>query len=339
MQFAQKKEALHSFVNESFFAYQHPARNLTKSVDNILKFLENKGFIRKEVNFYNPTPFGRRTSQLYLDPFSAINLKEGMLFMKNARNLSNIGILHLICHVPDMEKRYVGKNEIEHLIKFSKNHEKEFLFKLDFMELETPKQEKIESDKIFITAKELLGKNIIKSSPQHVCEVDELFLSEVKTAALLLDWINEENEDLIMQKYNIMPGDLYRLIERADWLLYSLEQFYILFKIKEKSIKSLISSIRIRIKYGIKQELVELASIKGIGRKRARVLYSYGYKSIKDLKTLSPYTLAKLPGFGSNLVLKLRKQLELSENELKNIKKMKKKKKAQQNLQKFYKYQ
>ena len=50
------------------------------------------------------------------------------------------------------------------------------------------------------------------------------FLGEVKTAMVMNSWIDELPEDKILERFNVQPGDLYRTIENAKWLLHAIEE-------------------------------------------------------------------------------------------------------------------
>ena len=50
------------------------------------------------------------------------------------------------------------------------------------------------------------------------------FLGEVKTAMVMNNWIEELPEDKILERFNVQPGDLYRTIENAKWLLHAIEE-------------------------------------------------------------------------------------------------------------------
>ena len=86
---------------------------------------------------------------------------------------------------------------------------------------------------------------------------------------------NEEKEELLVLKHGIGEGDLQRLRDNMDWLLYSLERISHIFRRNVPQIKTL----RTRVKYGIKEELIDLVELKGIGRIRARKLYNEGIKN------------------------------------------------------------
>lgn len=122
--------------------------------------------------------------------------------------------------------------------------------------------------------------------------VDE-FLESFKTAIMLERWINEADEEYIYEKFGVTPGELYMRIEIADWLLYAVSELGLLIGV---DIKELVKKLRLRIKHGVKEELLELVSIKGIGRKRARKLWNAGIKSIKDLKQISVENLKRIVG-------------------------------------------
>src|SRR2546426_1445914 len=50
--------------------------------------------------------------------------------------------------------------------------------------------------------------------------------------------------------------------------------------------------------YGIKEELLELISLRGVGRVRGRALFQRGFKTLKDLQKANPSDLAHIPTIG-----------------------------------------
>jgi helicase len=50
--------------------------------------------------FWQATDFGRRVSELYIDPLSATIIRDGL--RRGATDISDFTWLHLICHTPDM---------------------------------------------------------------------------------------------------------------------------------------------------------------------------------------------------------------------------------------------
>ncbi len=157
---------------------------------------------------------------------------------------SEISALHLICRTPDMERLYLRRDD-------------------DWVE-----------ELLFSVYDELTY-----VPPASSADFD-WFLEELKTASCLQDWINEIDEDEICEKYSIAPGDLRRIVETAEWLanaLYRISEF------SGHPASPFFNSLVTRIKHGVREELIELVQLKGIGRARARKLYSAGITSLKAL--------------------------------------------------------
>ncbi|MEM0150137.1 MAG: hypothetical protein QXW10_04530, partial [Candidatus Micrarchaeaceae archaeon] len=100
------------------------------------------------------------------------------------------------------------------------------------------------------------------------------------TALMLNGWISEAKEQALVKEYHTTPGALYSKIANADWLIYSSIE---LAKILHKKVNSLID-MRVRLRYGIKEELMDLVRLSQIGRARARMLYSNGIKCVSDVR-------------------------------------------------------
>ncbi len=100
------------------------------------------------------------------------------------------------------------------------------------------------------------------------------------TALMLRDWIDERSEKEIMERYGESPGSLYVKLSNADWLLYSCTE---LAKLLKLSYTDLLQT-RVRVRYGIRKELLDLVRLEQVGRVRARRMYSEGIKGIADLR-------------------------------------------------------
>ena len=109
-------------------------------------------------------------------------------------------------------------------------------------------------------------------------------------------WINESSEIFLSDNFGIESGDMHRMADTADWLIHAL---YEIAKLEKKDeILTEIDSLRSRVVYGIKDELVDLVQIKGIGRVRARILFKNGIKTTEDLTKISVENLAKMDKIG-----------------------------------------
>ena len=107
-------------------------------------------------------------------------------------------------------------------------------------------------------------------------------------------WINEKDEEFLLEKFNISPGELYSKINLADWLLYGCSELSKL--LGSFDIQKHFDRLRLRVNYGVKEELLSLVKLQGIGRKRARKLFNTGIKSMKDIKKSDVGVLVKLIG-------------------------------------------
>ena len=135
----------------------------------------------------------------------------------------------------------------------------------------------------------------------------EEFLAELKCAKVVLDWIDEATEDEILKSHRVEPGDLLRLIDICDWLLYATHELARLFN--HKDLLSTIAELRVRTENGVKPELVPLVQLEGVGRVRARLLFKSGFKSISDLKSASVSALMNVPLIGPAVARKIKDQV------------------------------
>src|SRR5690606_34192452 len=90
------------------------------------------------------------------------------------------------------------------------------------------------------------------------------------------------------------PGETRAKIENANWLLYGCHELARLMNymplLKE------ITKVRLRLRYGVKEELLPLIRLENVGRVRARKLHRSGIKTLGDIRTTSLGTLTQLLG-------------------------------------------
>ena len=89
------------------------------------------------------------------------------------------------------------------------------------------------------------------------------FFGEIKTALVMNSWIEEVSEEKLIQQFNVQPGDLYRIIENAKWLLHATDELAQLFG--EKEVLPLTGELVERVSKGIKKELLPIVRL---GRRR-----------------------------------------------------------------------
>lgn len=120
-------------------------------------------------------------------------------------------------------------------------------------------------------------------------------------------WITESSELSISDQFGVESGDLHRMVETADWLMYCLRE--ISKHVERIDLLDELANLRTRIVYGIKEELLDLVKIKGIGRVRARMLYKHGLKTNDDLAKIPVKKLAEIEKIGSTLADKIKAEL------------------------------
>lgn len=122
----------------------------------------------------------------------------------------------------------------------------------------------------------------------------EDYVRAFKITLILNDWINEKSENYIYKKYNIPPGELYRIKSIAEWLLYAGSE---LAKILEKKQEAnIFNKLMLRMRHGVKIELLPLVTARGIGRVRARKLWKLGVKHLADIKRIKRQRLEEIVG-------------------------------------------
>ena len=278
------EKELINFFKRTFFAFQFgDIKKLELMILNVLNLLEEWGFIKYEHdnqdstfndstsntnpslfsdastiinNQIKPTILGKRINELYLDPYTAHKLIEGLNKIKDPTEFS---YLHLISNTLEMRPLLnVTKKENE-FIENLYHQKKEFI---------------IEDDYIF---------NDFYT-----------FLSSIKTAFFFEEWINEKDEEFILNHFKVRPGEINYKTDIANWLLYSCHEISKILMIK-KHLSQLLK-LKMRIKYGVKEELLPLIKIKNIGKARARKLYNNNIKNIKDINNCTIEKLKSVVG-------------------------------------------
>ncbi|MFX0141035.1 MAG: helix-hairpin-helix domain-containing protein [Candidatus Hodarchaeota archaeon] len=263
-----------SFFEKTFYGFQFEAVLLESKIREVIDLL----IIWEMINpldaneTLTATPYGRRISHLYLDPETGASLAEGLVtsITQKEKKSHSIAFLDLIVGTPDMIELSFQKRD------FRKTEERLKRF--------TPK--------------------LIKPVPDPLGIEYEFRLRDFKTVLFLWDWIREIPIEQIILRYNIGSGDIKRIVDTATWLISAISEIAELkgredtrYKFFAKKARSLSE----RVTYGIKSDAVSLTRVKGIGRKRARVLLDHGIRDITQLTAITVPQLCKIPGFGTEL--------------------------------------
>ncbi|MCW3981759.1 MAG: helix-hairpin-helix domain-containing protein, partial [Candidatus Bathyarchaeota archaeon] len=220
------------------------------------------------------TKFGRRVSELYIDPISAVYIREAL--HSRAPVISDISFLQMVAHTPDMyPKLRPYSNEINNLALFVEEHRDEFMFP-------------------------------VPDEGNDQLDVEE-FMGEAKLAWVMQSWIEEVTEEQMLENFRVQPGDLYRIISSEEWLLYAARELAKL--LKQNDLLPRLSVLMERSTKGVRKELLPLVRLEGIGRVRARILFDSGLKTVKDLKRAPLDQLMRLPLVGSKVAKRIKEQV------------------------------
>ncbi len=253
---------LERFIDSTFYAHQAESWTIEERLDRVLEFLEDEELITRDGKRLWPTKFGRRVSDLYVDPLSAVLLREAVQRAGLREELSDLAWLTAVCTTPDLRTFFLRRSDYKTVFELAQRHAEEFLVEDVDEELDR-----------------------------------EDFLAEVKTASMFFDWISELSEDGISVKYAIGPGDIRAKVDNGRWLLYAASEIARLFSYHD--ISRHLRDLERRVSYGVREELLPLVALKGVGRKRARALHAKGFRKPGDLKGATVAQLASIPGIGN----------------------------------------
>jgi helicase len=124
----------------------------------------------------------------------------------------------------------------------------------------------------------------------------------------LCQWIEETTDKVLSDKIGVEPGDMHRMVEMANWLAYSLYEVAKL--LRREDLMPELYNLRTRIRYGVKEELLPLVALEGIGRVKARALYNAGFTDVAKIAKASQAKLASVPKIGPAVAEKLKHQLK-----------------------------
>lgn len=259
--FTKSEESLLEFFSNTFYSFQYGDDSAIRDkIVEILGELVEWGFIDYTTDKIEATKIGKRISELYIDPQTAHNFLES-LERAMSQEHDIFSLLHVVCRSKELEPKLNPRTsevvDIGNLIS-----QRDGLFLQD-----VPEEWDIEFDD---------------------------FVRSVKTAMLFEEWMEEATDDQLLSKFNMAPGEMRNKIDIADWLIYSMHELSMLSGYK--NLLNEIRKLRIRMSYGVKEELVPLVKLEQVGRVRARRLFKAGFKSLDDLRKAPVESLEKIVG-------------------------------------------
>ncbi|MEM4339456.1 MAG: helix-hairpin-helix domain-containing protein, partial [Candidatus Nitrosocaldus sp.] len=257
----------------TLLARQYSARYITPKFESALEYLAVEGLIEEsgmdgddDSRVLRATRFGRRVAMLYIDPETAVIMRDALAKVRSVKDRDlTLALLHLITECPDFYPRLqLRSNDVDEVRMLIDEHGDEFIYDVD----------------------------------------DEHSIS--RSLLALYAWIEEYSDKHLLENLGVEPGDMYRMVDSADWLLYSIHELALL--LGKRNLLSTIDLLRARVEYGIKEELIELVRLEGIGRVRARALYNAGFHDLKSIVDASESRLASVRGIGYTLASRIREE-------------------------------
>ncbi|EFD92533.1 MAG: DEAD/DEAH box helicase domain protein [Candidatus Parvarchaeum acidophilus ARMAN-5] len=224
-------------------------------IEDAISFLEENNFVEYKQDKIEVTRMGKLINSLYIDPLT------GSLFINfvekiKKKTVEELDLLHVIfC---SQEFRNIRVNQKE----FQKYEEEAYSLEL--------------------------------SADENIVDYDR-FVSAIKMAHVMQDWVSEKGERYMEEEYGLLPGEFYNILENTKWLLYSLKEVAKVLGLKKRD----INEMEIRVKNGVKKELIPLITVPDIGRVRARKLYNSGITSLSLLKEPGMDKLSVILGRGT----------------------------------------
>ncbi|MGI0070775.1 MAG: DEAD/DEAH box helicase [Thermoplasmata archaeon] len=236
---------LESFFAATFYGQTLPLSELRDVVATVRRFLVENEFLEPGSGL-RATAFGTMTSELYLDPLSAVVLREAIA--RAPLGVAVFPLLAAIAATPDLPPLFLRRGDAPDLLTRYTDEAEELLVK--------PEEPPLELD--------LDG-----------------FLSTLKTASVLEAWIDEVPIVEISRRFAIGAGDLRSKVEDAEWMLFAAGRLASRY---QRRLARPIDDLALRVRYGAGEDLLDLVRLRGIGRVRARLLCRAGYPDRESLR-------------------------------------------------------
>lgn len=267
------KKDLDGLFGSTLLAKQVGAERVGRHVEKALGYLLSERLVESHGNLFYATDFGRRVSMLYIDPVTGVMFRDAIRRAEPGRNYT-AGILQAVASTPDFEPKFPLRS-------------KDYDQAMAFMEEHAP---------------EMLERHSTKAFSDY-----DRVLQDMRSVMALHGWIDEWREEQLLTRLGVEPGDMHRAVDNADWLLHALEELAKLYKTPEMVRQANI--LRRRVVSGVSEELVELTVLQGVGRVRARALYTAGFRTLEDIKEAPADRLAMVEKVGTAVARKIKEQV------------------------------
>ena len=257
--FASTEGQIMGFLDHTFYVHENRnRRGLEEVVESALSFLERSEMVVRLGDAVSATELGALVSRLYLDPRSADAITS---CLAKVETFTAIGLLHLLCSTPDMPTLYLRQADLPLLERYLYEHEGDLWLTL----------------------------------PSFGDEECESYYRALKTALVLSDWADEVGEAMICERFGINPGDIYSFVESVQWLVHAASRLSSRFA---PHLAGPVRDMEVRVRSGVKAELLPLVALRGVGRVRARRLFNNGIMGTDGIREAGIDRVASVVGRG-----------------------------------------
>ncbi len=170
MGICRNETELSAFFSKSLYSHQNGNGFFESSIPSAAEFLMENDFIRKHGEEYRATDFGKTVSDLYIDPLSAVILKEYL-----SKKYSEDSALYYVCRTPDVVPIQYRNSDYAAVDEF-----------LSEMEEEPMTQEDLNAAKTALILKEWINETPIRAIEENFSIGYGDIQSRVNTA----DWMS-----------------------------------------------------------------------------------------------------------------------------------------------------
>ncbi len=258
--FANTLEDINHFLRKTLFGFQNPDADFENLTTKCLKVLHRRKMI-EICDRIESTPFGKMVSVVYIYPETASIITSKI---EKSLFITPFNLMSIICSTPNMKNTSFTADErknIENIIIERSN--------------EIP----------WINATK-----INQITPQEI--------GSIKTALMLMEWINGTPIETIMRNYKIGEGDLKNTISTAKWLVYATRK---IMEMQDNIWTSTVSDIEKMLEKGANNEMLALMTTTSIDRVSAKKLYDNKIDSLDILKTMPLKDVIEILGLNKSI--------------------------------------
>lgn len=179
MGICRNTKELTSYYSKTLYSFQNGNKFFDDNIPGAIDFLIEYDFIRSSGNSYSATEYGKIVSDLYIDPLSAVVLREYL-----SKHYSVDSALYYVCKTADMNTIPYRNNDYSAVEDF-----------LDEINEEPTTQEDLSSAKTAIILKEWINETPVRS-------IEERFLigyGDIQSRVNTADWISYSLSRLSMR--------------------------------------------------------------------------------------------------------------------------------------------